>query len=355
MILTVWLLALSGPAGGQLPPPCAAAEIVRGEDEYNKLVCHGKSLLERGLHGEAMRVLEAADAVGFFEAPNYQVLALLAKAQLLAGYRPRAEETLKVARLSLLLVAQVVRCSDSGSSPIALMHEEQRLVSTAAMATAERMCGGIYEAYYEHRPSLEVFRRDAERIRGFLHIQAEFAAAGLAVDDQEHTSGQKHSSCSGVELIEGQDAHNALVCEGKRLLETGRYQDAIKQLEVASNMRFVDIPNYRVLPLLARAHLMAGNRLVGNNVLQEARLSLSLIAQVLYCRDASPHGDRILVGFGDRRLTSTAAAATEVRMCGRGHSAYYRQSRPSFGAFLRDADLVHEFLRTESEFAASAR
>ena len=89
----------------------------------------------------------------------------------------RGKEVLEVARLSLSVLAQVVRCSDSGLSPIVLMSEGKPLTSAAATTSARLMCGGMYEAYWESRPSLSVFVGDAELIQEFLQVEAEFAKA----------------------------------------------------------------------------------------------------------------------------------------------------------------------------------
>jgi hypothetical protein len=177
MILIVLLLGAFGAdrVQQQQRPACSGIELVRGEEEYNRLICEGKALLERGLYAEATKPLQAASNLYFPHVPNYKVLALLAKAHLLAGDRQKGEEILQVARMSLSVLAQVVRCSDSGSSPITLVSGGRSLTSQAATAAAQRMCGGAYEPYYEARPSLDAFMRDAEIIQEFLRVQAEFA------------------------------------------------------------------------------------------------------------------------------------------------------------------------------------
>jgi hypothetical protein len=171
MILGAWLLVAFIL---QVQPPCAGIEIVSGEEEYNSLVCEGKDFAKRGLYTKAVEALKAAAELHFSEFPNYKVLPLLAETQLLAGDRKSAEETLQIARLSLSVLAQVIACSDSASSPMALVSGGRRLESTAAVAAAERMCGGIYESYYERRPSLASFVRDAEVVEEFLRVEAEF-------------------------------------------------------------------------------------------------------------------------------------------------------------------------------------
>ena len=159
----------------QEEPSCEAIELVEGEGSYNDLVCRGKELMERGRYLEAAKALETASNLRFHEAPNFRALGLLAKAYLMAGDRAKAMPILEEARLSLSVIAEVARCAESESGFFLVGPVGPLPKSPAASAAAARMCGGAYADFYEWRPSLESFIRDAEVLERFGQIEAELS------------------------------------------------------------------------------------------------------------------------------------------------------------------------------------
>lgn len=175
VLMCVLAASASVLANDQAKPSCVAIELVEGEGSYNDSVCRGKELMEEGRYLEATKALETAVNLRFHEAPNFRALPLLAKAYLMAGDRGKAKEILEEARLSLSVVTEVARCSESESGFSLVGPLGPLPKSRAASVAAARMCGGAYADFYEWRPSLESFLRDAEVVERFRQIEADFA------------------------------------------------------------------------------------------------------------------------------------------------------------------------------------
>jgi hypothetical protein len=151
---------------------CTAPELMRMPDpEYDRLVCDALDAIELRDWNRALRLLLAADSVGFHEATNYRVLPRIAEVYHLMGERDKALEVLQRAELALQVSAGLIECRetrvgfhlrDAAGVPIG---------GVAARDVEFRMCGAIYEDSYGIR-SLEDLAWKADAVRIFLRVRA---------------------------------------------------------------------------------------------------------------------------------------------------------------------------------------
>ena len=144
-----------------------------------------------------------------------------------------------------------------------------------------------------------------------------------------HAEADTSSNCDAPEVIdigEGFKYHNTLLCSGIEHMNAHRFRDAITAFETALSLRFLDVPNFELLPRLAEAYFRAGDIENAKRCLSAAELSLSILIGALRCVevDVEEFGFSHIVQdeFGTR-VTGVVVAEVLNRMCGAAYEYIY--------------------------------
>lgn len=111
-----------------------------------------------------------------------------------------------------------------------------------------------------------------------------FAAACVAwprVSAQDVTA----TSCHVPELSHSFAEYDALVCNGMREFERGRFKEAAEVFVRAMEVPFEEYPNFHLLSRLAQAQWRAGSRDVARVTLEKAELTIRVQVGIYLCSD----------------------------------------------------------------------
>lgn len=161
------------------------------------------------------------------------------------------------------------------------------------------------------------------------------AAAGPA-----SVAAQDAVPCDAVELVSGNQRYNRLVCSGIDMLDQGRFGEAVRYLEDASNVMIFEFPNFMILPRLALAYWRLGDKSKATEYLNQSHLSLSVLIGIYQCEERND-GVRIVDAYGGE-VKEPGIIAVLRRMCGAAYEYVYEQI--SFEIYLDNARLIQHHL-----------
>jgi len=178
-----------------------------------------------------------------------------------------------------------------------------------------------------------------------------FAASDATREAQVSDTNDRDEKCTTLELVEGYDTYNGLVCEGIRLMGQGLNADAAERFEKALEIQLFEQPNFQLLPRLALARSRAGDRLRAKAASETAEIALQILTGVARCVETDEWFELVTV-YGER-IRSPHHHAVVRRMCGAARDGCYLHQ--SLEAFLHDADLAHYFFEVKSEIESDQR
>ena len=153
--------------------------------------------------------------------------------------------------------------------------------------------------------------------------------------------------CDAIEIIdlgEGYNNYNNLLCSGIEQMKEERFEDAISPFKAALSIRFLDIPNFELLPRLAMAYFRAGDIENAKYYLSATELSLSIRISTLKCVEVEVEdfGDsHIITDRYGVRLYGDVVEEVANRMCGAAYDYLYPQR--SFSITLGNAKLITRY------------
>jgi len=156
-------------------------------------------------------------------------------------------------------------------------------------------------------------------------------------------------ACGVPENVDGNPTYNRLVCEGMMRLENGDYERAVESLSAAAAEPILEYPNFRVLPSLAKAHVLAGDLPDARAVLAEARHALAILLRLEKC--AAPDEREGLLDAQGRRLDTDAAQRAAARMCGEAFTSSYEQT--SLDTLENDIVIVQRYYESKALFESA--
>jgi hypothetical protein len=172
LVLVALSLLFANALPAQHRSTCTAPELMRMPDpEYDQLVCDAFDAIELREWNRALRLLLAADSVGFHEATNYRVLPRIAEVYYVMGERDKALEVLQRAELALQVSVGLIECRETRVGFHLRDAAGMPIGGVAARDVEIRMCGAAYEDSYGIR-SLEDLSWKADIVRVFLRVRA---------------------------------------------------------------------------------------------------------------------------------------------------------------------------------------
>jgi hypothetical protein len=149
---------------------CKPEQYSVGNEEYDKLISKGSTLLKSHKPRLATAVWEKAMQVKFVDIPNFQLYSCLAFAYYKAGETQLALSTLKKSELSLKLLVGEVKCTETIAG-FSLIEDNQSLkVDSNTEEIKARMCGAAYDYFYSNK-SFKSVLHDAELLSDYLNIK----------------------------------------------------------------------------------------------------------------------------------------------------------------------------------------
>ncbi|MGE0467384.1 MAG: hypothetical protein AB7P44_13165 [Steroidobacteraceae bacterium] len=157
-------------------------------------------------------------------------------------------------------------------------------------------------------------------------------------------------TCASPETVFGQDEYNALVCEGIGLLSAAANTAAADRLQQALELKLFEVPNFRPLARLALAQFRAGQENTALATLEQAELSLQVLIGAARCIETEEGYE--IVHVLSEELRSDSEELVTRRMCGIAYDGSYLWLE--FDAFLRDAELIRQFVDIRREVCSFA-
>lgn len=178
-----------------------------------------------------------------------------------------------------------------------------------------------------------------------LLVHALSALLGSTVLVPRTAEAQSAPDCDAVELVQGNDAYNELVCRGIRSMATGQHPNAVRDFERALAVDLFEYPNFALFPRLAMAYWRAGRAPEATAALEKARLSLHVLVGIYRCRERQPDSKWVLVTVAGDAVSHEFADEITARMCGAAYSDMYTfdESRP-LESFAKNGKLVSHYL-----------
>ena len=151
---------------------CGFDMFTKASVAYNKLACDANTQLNAEKYSEAITSFEQALKIRIYDAPNFELLPLLALAYSKSEQQEKAESSLLKAKLSLLVFSGVLECNEgdkgfeirnSSNSKVITDKESQQVVAM--------MCGAAYDHVYV-RDSYERVLVEAELLSRYAEIES---------------------------------------------------------------------------------------------------------------------------------------------------------------------------------------
>lgn len=146
-------------------------------------------------------------------------------------------------------------------------------------------------------------------------------------------------SCESIELIDGQEKYNSLVCEGINNFHVGLYNEAVSKYLSALEIRFLELPNYRLNARIAHAYLLSGNLERADHFIKRSELTLSLLAGIYSC-EVNENELFFISKDGQHPLISSVSTEIASEMCGGAYDYIYNNRFKTLSAVVIEGQLA---------------
>lgn len=148
------------------------------------------------------------------------------------------------------------------------------------------------------------------------------------------------TKCEAVELIDGAEAYNEIVCKGVEFMDEENYEKAIVEFNKALDVRLHEVPNFNLYPRLALAYFLNGNDVKANENLAKAELSLSVLFGIVECIESDSGFE--LRRNGRWKVDSIYREEMTQRMCGAAYEYVYEER--TLESVLKDSELLEHYM-----------
>ncbi len=149
------------------------------------------------------------------------------------------------------------------------------------------------------------------------------AIAAIVLFGQSATASARGDfPCEALEVLQGHDTYNALLCAAIAAYDDGRYKEAVTAFKKALDQPLFEYPNFELLPRLALAYHSSGASRSAEGYLAESELTFSVYFGILECREKN-NVYWLADQFG-QKVGHPLAERTMNRMCGAILEPIYR-------------------------------